>query len=266
MKNLKIKVISDPGHAWGSVSLKLLKELNLIEQISPYSYMSHSRAYLEHHSDMTKLLDKLKSDGIPYIIENTYNENTNIRNLAPFSKEKVALAENIKVGESVYIYDSSKQSYILPVKIIDIKNNKIYLQNEHGAFFKPISFPYFITSARLMPEEKKNTIEITNDKNIKFNIHYENNNNKKTLTIYDSRFPFTPRGQKVASYYIDDFNKIGLGTNFDLGNSSDWILTSKNISQIKIWAFYKEKQDQSCENYFKTEANLQKEPKKLSLK
>ena len=46
--------IQDPSHGWVKVPIKLLAELNLLGQISPYSYVRGAFAYLEEDSDYSK--------------------------------------------------------------------------------------------------------------------------------------------------------------------------------------------------------------------
>lgn len=46
--------IQDPSHGWVKVPIKLLAELNLLDSISPYSYIRKNFAYLEEDSDYAK--------------------------------------------------------------------------------------------------------------------------------------------------------------------------------------------------------------------
>ena len=46
-KVLKIKVYSDPGHAWGAVKRKVIDELGLTNTITGYSYQKGGTVYLE---------------------------------------------------------------------------------------------------------------------------------------------------------------------------------------------------------------------------
>lgn len=46
--------LQDPSHGWVKVPIKLLAELKLLDQISPYSYMRGAFAYLEEDSDYSK--------------------------------------------------------------------------------------------------------------------------------------------------------------------------------------------------------------------
>jgi hypothetical protein len=51
------KFITDGGHGWLSVPLEELKELGITRQISSYSYMTQTRAYLEEDCDAAVFLD-----------------------------------------------------------------------------------------------------------------------------------------------------------------------------------------------------------------
>ena len=45
--------ISDPGHGWVKVPIKLLRELGIAEKITTYSYRQGANAYLEEDCDAT---------------------------------------------------------------------------------------------------------------------------------------------------------------------------------------------------------------------
>lgn len=66
--------IQDPSHGWVKVPIKLLAELNLLGQISPYSYMRKNFAYLEEDSDYAKF----------------YAAFTNWRRLEPVLKSRIS--------------------------------------------------------------------------------------------------------------------------------------------------------------------------------
>lgn len=48
--------ITDPGHGWLSVPLSDLHKYGLIHEISSYSYMTRTRAYLEEDCDAWKFI------------------------------------------------------------------------------------------------------------------------------------------------------------------------------------------------------------------
>ena len=47
MRQLNLNYFTDPGHGWVSVKIDVLKTLGIADQISHYSYMRGSSAYLE---------------------------------------------------------------------------------------------------------------------------------------------------------------------------------------------------------------------------
>ena len=62
---MKLDIISDPGHAWCKVSVSLLDRLNLIDKITPYSYIRGGFAYLEEDCDLSSLMHAAQLAGIP---------------------------------------------------------------------------------------------------------------------------------------------------------------------------------------------------------
>lgn len=50
----------DPAHGWLAVKLDLLDELNLVDQISTYSYLKGKTAYLEEDLDCTLFVQKYR--------------------------------------------------------------------------------------------------------------------------------------------------------------------------------------------------------------
>ncbi len=55
MQTLKLNYFTDPGHGWVSVKLETLQALGIADQISHYSYMRGSSAYLEEDCDLSLL-------------------------------------------------------------------------------------------------------------------------------------------------------------------------------------------------------------------
>jgi len=74
-KILKIKVYSDPGHAWGAVKRKVLDELGLTQKITNYSFQKGQTVYLEEDLDLGTLIDTLKRRAIFYKIEEKNHTN-----------------------------------------------------------------------------------------------------------------------------------------------------------------------------------------------
>lgn len=60
MCNFKYKFYQDAGHGWLAVKIKELYELNIINDISTYSYISGLTAYLEEDLDRSIFLNAYK--------------------------------------------------------------------------------------------------------------------------------------------------------------------------------------------------------------
>ncbi len=52
----KFEFISDPGHGWLKVSLHTLYHLDIVDQITPYSYIRKGFAYLEEDCDASRFM------------------------------------------------------------------------------------------------------------------------------------------------------------------------------------------------------------------
>jgi hypothetical protein len=61
---VKIKFYSDPGHGWGAVKRRVLVDLGIADQITPYSYQKGDTVYLEEDCDLPKLTMALSAKGI----------------------------------------------------------------------------------------------------------------------------------------------------------------------------------------------------------
>lgn len=77
---LSLRYITDPGHGWLEVPKKALKALAIEDQITSYSYVKGSMAYLEEDLDMGLFLKSAKKNGIQVEIIDDYQEHTPIRN------------------------------------------------------------------------------------------------------------------------------------------------------------------------------------------
>ena len=82
---MDIRFICDAGHGWGEVSIDLINELRIGNQISRYSYMKGNKAYLEEDCDLPIFLNKMEKQGkkITFIEEHS-NADSWVRNLQRF--------------------------------------------------------------------------------------------------------------------------------------------------------------------------------------
>jgi len=63
MKEIKIKVFGDPGHAWARFPKARLVKLGIADKITPYSYQNGENAFLEEDCDLSTLMAVLKEKG-----------------------------------------------------------------------------------------------------------------------------------------------------------------------------------------------------------
>ena len=136
MKKIKLKKINDPGHGWLSVPLKLVKELGIEKEISVYSYMSLTRAYLEEDSDMGILLNKLKEKNIEYDISVLESEKTSIRNMASYNEKFIDFCLTIGIGKEVVLYNSTEKDWSLNGTISSDYKNCFFVKNDEGGYYK----------------------------------------------------------------------------------------------------------------------------------
>ena len=91
MKNLKLNYFTDPGHGWVSVKLQVLRDLGIADQVSTYSYMRGSSAYLEEDCDLGLLYKACDAIGIKIdLTEKHTNNRSPIRSYAVYRAGGVA--------------------------------------------------------------------------------------------------------------------------------------------------------------------------------
>jgi len=79
------RFISDPGHGWLEVPRSLLVELEIVEDITPYSYQNKGLVYLEEDCDASKFFAAYNaSRGYPPAYVEEHQDPTPIRNYQPF--------------------------------------------------------------------------------------------------------------------------------------------------------------------------------------
>lgn len=66
MKRITLQVLTDPSHGWIKISLNHLNKLNLIDKITPFSFINNKHAYLEEDCDASLLIDTLKQNDIHF--------------------------------------------------------------------------------------------------------------------------------------------------------------------------------------------------------
>ena len=92
MTKLNYTFHSDAGHGWLAVKRKELQELNILDKVSGYSYVSKSgqTVYLEEDGDLSmfvtiKIVKGAPSSVADWNIKNSYKDYSHIRSLQSFS-------------------------------------------------------------------------------------------------------------------------------------------------------------------------------------
>lgn len=83
---IKIKVYSDPGHAWGAVKRKVLDQLGITKSITEYSYQKGGTVYLEEDLDLGTLITTLRNQNVGFTVveKNLSNRYSPIRGYERF--------------------------------------------------------------------------------------------------------------------------------------------------------------------------------------
>ena len=81
---MNFRFISDPGHGWVEVPIKLIEVLGIKSKISAYSYRKADMAYLEEDCDAYEFAQACKAQGITVEYSEVYQENTPIRHYSRF--------------------------------------------------------------------------------------------------------------------------------------------------------------------------------------
>ena len=101
--NLKLTFFADPGHGWLRVPLKSLIALDLVDQITPFSYINLNKrayCYLEEDCDCPTFLQALEAKGItPKISHRISNNESSIRTYWPFNQQTVGWARQYLIHE-----------------------------------------------------------------------------------------------------------------------------------------------------------------------
>lgn len=81
----KFDVYSDPGHCWVKVRFRTLVDLNIYQNISPFSYSRGEYVYLEEDCDVPVLQNALRARDIePKWICHHTNKSSKIRSYSPY--------------------------------------------------------------------------------------------------------------------------------------------------------------------------------------
>lgn len=128
---------SDPGHGWLSVSLQDLQTLNLVDKISPYSYMNATRAFLEEDLDAQLFLKAAKEAG--WLIntkESNSEKSSPIRGYCNFSAQKMQFAQKLSVNLSIFLYNSHSKTHSTSAIITSLIKNKVFIKDQFDNTYK----------------------------------------------------------------------------------------------------------------------------------
>lgn len=85
---MEFTYFTDSGHGWIKVDRSLLKQLNIENKISHYSYQKNHWCYLEEDCDASELFSALKDHQIDYrLIEKYTDGHSTIRNYARYKDD-----------------------------------------------------------------------------------------------------------------------------------------------------------------------------------
>ena len=125
MKTLVFNSYEDPGHGWLKVPRKLLEEINLINDISSYSYQLGESVYLEEDSDLSKFFKRMEESNRPFTIKTHHTNNqSRIRTYASFTIAKPITLAN---GLEFLLYGNKYKTIDANRRIVkQLDNSQIY--------------------------------------------------------------------------------------------------------------------------------------------
>ena len=93
-------LVSDASHGWLKVPVSELERLNIVEDITTFSYVRNDMAYLEQDADMATFLKAREAEGKPVtkIKEHSRNGQSRIRKYAMFGGDRMITKTNLLSG------------------------------------------------------------------------------------------------------------------------------------------------------------------------
>jgi len=93
-------LVSDASHGWLKVPVSELERLNIVEDITTFSYVRNDMAYLEQDADMATFLKAREAEGKPVtkIKEHSRNGQSRIRKYAMFGGDRMITKTNLLTG------------------------------------------------------------------------------------------------------------------------------------------------------------------------
>jgi hypothetical protein len=79
---------ADPGHGWLEVPRDLLRELNIADEVSPYSYQRMDKVFLEEDCDLATFTRAMGAAGREFkVVETHTNGDSFVRSLPSYCAE-----------------------------------------------------------------------------------------------------------------------------------------------------------------------------------
>jgi hypothetical protein len=122
----RYKFITDASHGWLSVPLEDIRKLGIADKISRYSYMTHTRVYLEEDCDAFVFLEASGLD--PQDIQHSHSDHAKCRGYASYHPSWIH--NPFKVGRTVYVQVNGVK---LEGTITGVKQGRYLLETTDGS-------------------------------------------------------------------------------------------------------------------------------------
>lgn len=131
-KTITLQFYSDPGHGWLKTPIKLLEQLEIHDQISPYSYVKNTYAYLEEDADAYLFSKAIEKAGIQVKVTNhTGNRESAIRNFQSYTQQNIANIRKVPVIGMEIMYGGDFYTLLRP-----LASGSWEVSNQYGAIFR----------------------------------------------------------------------------------------------------------------------------------
>lgn len=131
-KTVSLHFYSDPGHGWLKVPLKLLEQLEIPDQISPYSYVKGTHAYLEEDADAYLFSKAMEKAGIPVkVTSHTCNNSSAIRSYQSYTQQNIANIRKVPAIGMEIMYGGDFYTLLRP-----LGSGSWEVSNQYGALFR----------------------------------------------------------------------------------------------------------------------------------
>ena len=131
-KTLSLQFYSDPGHGWLKTPIKLLEQLEIHDQISPYSYVKNTCAYLEEDADAYLFSKAIEKAGIQVkVTSHTCNRQSAIRNFQSYTQQNIANIRKVPAIGMEIVYGGDFYTLLRP-----LASGSWEVSNRYGALFR----------------------------------------------------------------------------------------------------------------------------------